>query len=253
MIEIRTITDPEAKGFLALLCDVFDLDLARASSVFFTEPFYDPANKWALFSNGVMASILSLTPLEFGWGNAMGISGVATQPEYRRRGHARKLLDEVHRAIDMPTMLFAHNTKLYESSGYTSTDRVVRGPIRECTNMTIGEAMSRRDIESAYSVWSSGNPARLRRNERRWRFWNWTLRSCEAMDDGYIGVESTIVREAVGIGKHDCWPVGPNIEWLGLESLTAAIGIPMTRREVTLQVMTRRFPVLPQMFMSDQF
>ncbi|MBV6456999.1 MAG: hypothetical protein HONBIEJF_00104 [Fimbriimonadaceae bacterium] len=253
MIEIRTIKDAEARGFLGLLCSVFDLDFARASSVFFTEPFYDPRNKWALFSNGVLASILSLTPLEFGWGRAMGISGVATEPGHRRRGLARKLLDEVHRSIEVPTMLFAQSTTLYEACGYVQVDAVVRGQIKECETMTIGEALSRKAIEAAYGTWAGQDPSRLRRDERRWRFWNWTLRSCEAMDNGYIGVESTVVREAVGVSKHTCWPVGPKVDWLGLESMTQDIGVPLKQQEITLKVMTRNFPQRPQMFMSDQF
>lgn len=119
--------------------------------------------------------------------------------------------------------------------------------------MEIGEALSRRDIEATYASWCKAEPSRLRRDDRRWRFWNWTLRSCESMDQGYIGVESTVVREAVGIARHECWPVGPNIEWLGLETITDAIGVPLVQEDVTLQVMTRKFPMPPQMFMSDQF
>jgi predicted N-acetyltransferase YhbS len=253
MTEIRPIDEAESSRFLEVLCTVFDLDPERASSVFFSEPFYDPSFKWALFQGGEMVSILSLTPLQFGWGTAMGISGVATLPEHRGRGLAGRLMESVLDRIAMPTMLFAHRPDLYIRSGYIQVDTVVRGTIVDCKGADLGTALPRATVEVLYSNWARTDPARLQRDDRRWKYWSWTLRSCEALDDGYLGIEASFVREAIGIGARSCWPVGSDIEWIGLRSITEQIKVPLMSQEETLIVMARNFPLPPQMFMSDQF
>ena len=95
MIEIRPIHRQEADTFLELLCKVFALDLARAKHVFFKEPMFDLERKWALFEDGKMLSILTTTPLQFGFGKAFGIAGVATEESARGRGLGGQILGRV--------------------------------------------------------------------------------------------------------------------------------------------------------------
>ncbi|MER3466893.1 MAG: hypothetical protein C4340_07395, partial [Armatimonadota bacterium] len=62
---VRTIREHETPAFLALLCDVFDLNPARAENVFRSEPFFDLDRKWALFEGERMVSCLTTVPLLF--------------------------------------------------------------------------------------------------------------------------------------------------------------------------------------------
>ena len=62
---------------------------------FFTEPLFDLSRKWALFDKGRMVSILTTSPLIFGWGRAFGVAGVATRLECRGEGYASRLLNSV--------------------------------------------------------------------------------------------------------------------------------------------------------------
>ena len=77
MTEIRPIRLDETDAFLRILCTVFELDFFRAQGLFREEPLFDIDRKWALFERGEMVSILTTTPLIFGWGKANGIAGVA--------------------------------------------------------------------------------------------------------------------------------------------------------------------------------
>ena len=95
MIEIRPIRKSEAESFLTLLCNVFDLDIVRARHVFFKEPMFDLERKWALFEDGELRTILTTAPLEFGFGRAFGVAGVATEPKHQGRGLAQRIIEHV--------------------------------------------------------------------------------------------------------------------------------------------------------------
>jgi len=53
------------------------------------------------------------------------------------------------------------------------------------------------------------------------------MRICEPAGDGYICQEPSLVREAVGLGRHPEWPVGPETDWLGLRSMAPVMGAPV--------------------------
>ena len=72
MTEIRPIRLDETDTFLQILCDVFGLDFFRAQGLFKEEPLFDLSRKWALFEGDEMVSILTTTPLIFGWGREIG-------------------------------------------------------------------------------------------------------------------------------------------------------------------------------------
>lgn len=93
---IRSITENETEGFLNILCLVFNLYKDSAKQIFYKDPFFDLSHKLACFENDTMVSCLTIIPsgLRIGSANVPigGIAGVATLPEYRRKGYAGNLL-----------------------------------------------------------------------------------------------------------------------------------------------------------------
>lgn len=266
MTELRPIRMDEAPAFLRLLCDVFELDYGRASSVFTTEPMFDLNRKWALFEDGCMASVLTTSPLIFGWGRAIGIAGVATVEDRRGRGLAARLLEHVlavaEREHEGPALLFAEDTRLYAELGFEVVDEVVRAAIRPSDWMlTEGDipegawpaTVPPRVVRKTYDRWAEGDPGRLRRDARRWNFWQWNLRSCDAIGAGYLCIEGAQVREAISPEPMDAWPVPPGTSWVGLRTLTEWLRPPVEEPEVGSLVMARGFPTAPAMFLTDQF
>jgi GNAT superfamily N-acetyltransferase len=257
MTEIRSIRLDETDKFLKILCDVFDLDFYRAQSLFREEPFFDINRKWALFEGGEMVSILTSTPLVFGWGRAVGIAGVATLPNRQREGHARKLLQRVlvesERAGEGPALLFAADTRMYEAVGFEGIDRVVRGPITSLPLEINLDPISLDDLRLKYETWSSHDNDRLRRDEQRWTYWKWQFRESFAYKDGYLCLENGQVREVLLSGTEKKLPVPIGTEWVGLSSMTDLLEIPLGAVSVPMYLMGYNFPGIPQLFMTDQF
>ena len=257
MIEIRPIREEEAEAFLRLLCAVFELDFERSNAVFFTEPFFDLRRKWALFESGEMRSILTTTPLAFGDGLAVGIAGVATREDSRGMGYAGALMETVlkesKRRDESRALLFAQDTRLYERHGFELIDEVIRGEIKSCERYEAQEPLPMSAVKHQYEKWSKQDRSRLLRDETRWHYWNWSLRSCEPFEDGYLCTESNVCREAILPSNPECWPVAYGTEWCGLKSMTSACEIPLKNTRAETQVMGRGFTTQPQMFLTDQF
>lgn len=253
----RPIVLRETEEFLRLLCEVFELDLVQARHVFYNEPLYNIKRKWALFVDGRMASILSTSPLEFGFGRAIGIAGVATRPEHRGKGLAEQLLTvalaQAERDGEGPAVLFAHQAGLYERVGFRHTDSVIRAQLRLEEMPRDHTSLSYAEIRSRYDAWSEESPLRLRRDEARWSVWEWTLKDPVPAPGGYIALEPMVIREAVFDPAMAAWPVPPDCPWYGLESMTARLGVPVLSSEPALMVMTRNMPEGMEMFMTDQF
>ncbi len=256
MIEIRPIVQEEAPEFLHLLCSAFDLDEARASTVFYREPYFDLDRKWALFLDGQIASILTTTPLLFGWGKAVGIAGVATKPKFRRNGYAEELISETLRhgllKQENAALLFATKKHLYERCGFKVIDEVVRGFLRESVPEQIPEPLSVPKVQAIYNAWASQDPHRLIRDDQRWTAWNWMHRVCEPFGDGYLCLEANLLREAI-VTENSPWPVNLGTEWIGLRNMTRDLRVPIgaTRQETWL--LGKGFDQPPQMFLTDQF
>lgn len=255
-VAIRPVREDEAARFLEVLCVVFGLDHERARSVFFSEPLYPSRGKWALFVDGDMRSILTTTPLEFGFGPAIGIAGVATLPGDRGRGYARRLMeaamDDAEGRGVPTTLLFAHDPRLYDDLDFRTVDTVVRGRLRVDFSEG-GDPVDSEEIRPIYDAWAAADPARLRRDDLRWIAWNWTLRCTERIGDGYIVQDSAQVREAIGLGVRDRWPAPPDTEWLGLATLTEALRVPLRSPRHEMLFMARHAPLDPVLFMTDQF
>ena len=242
---------------MRLLCEVFDLDYGRAQGIFFTEPMYDLNRKWALFDNGEMVSILTNVPLEFGWGRAIGIAGVATKESRRGQGLAGELLncvmDVSARNGETGALLFAKETVVYDRSGFKTLDMVVRGTVAAAYEEDRAPILGFVEARQLYDAWSCANPNRLRRDEKRWNYWKWNLRVCTAHEGGYLCVEGSILREAVLPRATADWPVGGLTEWFGLKSMATQLGLTLEAPREELYLMGRNIPAIPQMFMTDQF
>jgi len=257
MIVIRPIVRSEAPAFLALLCKVFELDYSRAESIFFGEPFFDLDRKWALFDGDQIVSILTTVPLNFGLGRAFGIAGVATDPIRRGEGLGKRLLNAVLRHGEEHgeprALLFAHQVGLYERCGFKVLDHAIRAPIQPRSVDDEAPIMAFDDVVASYTRWSQAAPHRLLRDERRWNFWKWNLRICSEVPGGYVCQEGDTVRECLFDIPLEAWPVYPNAEWFGLESLADELQIPLGPRKRELIYMGIGFVEPPKMFMTDQF
>ncbi|MFM9872252.1 MAG: GNAT family N-acetyltransferase [Fimbriimonadaceae bacterium] len=257
MIEVRQIQEDEVAGFLELLCEVFGLDHGRASTVFYSEPFYDLRRKWALFADGQMASILTTTPLDYGFGKAIGIAGVGTLEIHRNKGYGEKLLqivlDDATANGEPHAILFAHQEVLYKRCGFETVDHVIRASINQTCQLPYTGMIPEAQVEQMYAEWAKQNPLRLNRDERRWRYWRYVFRETYPAPGGYVASETNLCREAIFNEPIDVWPLLPSAEWYGLRSMTKLLGVPTKDEREELLLMTRNFPDIPQMFMSDQF
>lgn len=257
MTEIRPIKESEAEPFLELLCRVFDLDYGRAHSIFFTEPLYDLDRKWALLENGKPVSILTTVPLEFGWGRAIGIAGVATDQRRQGQGLAGRLLEHVMSASSSAgeggVLLFAKDTRLYERLGFRVVDRVIRGDIAANPETEVPFGLEFDRIRQMYDEWADADINRLRRDDLRWKYWKWNLRVCTPFGDGYLCFEAGVVREVVIRDPSVDWILPIDSEWLGLESMARRINVELKSMTSDLSLMAHNVPGVPEFFMTDQF
>lgn len=253
--EVRTIREHETLEFLSLLCDVFNLDLARAENVFRNEPFFDLDRKWALFDGGRMVSCLTTVPLEFAEVRAIGIAGVATRESERGKGLATTLLREVLAQSDVrgegAALLFAREEGLYRRAGFETLDSVVSVTLHADEEHREWRVLPLEETQSRYSEWASENTRRLLRDEQRWRFWTWAMKTPMTAGAGYVVCEPQRVRELLPV--LDGLPPSQSREWLGLLTMTERLGISTAGAKQEMLLMGRAFPFVPQMFMTDQF
>lgn len=254
--EIRPIRAYEAEAFWAVLVECFHLDPGR-QWIFQNEPYFDLNRKWGAWKDGRLVTILTTVPLTFGWGRAIGIAGVATLPEFRGQGLAEAMLRTVLAQAETdgegPALLFAHETTVYRRVGFELMDTVVRGTLIG-SDLAPAQPFSGQQVREMYAAWSAQDPDRLVRDARRWQYWEWFTRTCEAVGPGYLCLEPPLVREALGIPTGlSAWPVPAGTDWLGLKSMTDQLGVPLLHQKQELMLMARGFSRPPQMFMTDQF
>ncbi len=256
MIEIRPIREAEAEAFLRTLCEAFELDFDRASTLFFREPFFDLSRKWALFDSGRIVTLLTTTPLIFGWGRAIGIAGVATIASRQREGLAGQLIErvcrEAERAGEGAVLLFAADTRLYQAQGFEALDRVIRADIARHKGVESRE-LTKVEVRSVYDGWSEQHPDRLRRDAQRWEYWGWQYRLAHSYQDGYLCFETDVLREAVFSTPRTTLPLPDLTQWYGTSLVTDVLDLPVDNIKVEMYLMGRNVPGVPQMFMTDQF
>ncbi len=257
MIEIRPVANQESDIFLKLLCESFSLDIERAKSIFYSEPYFDLKRKWALFESGQMISILTTVPLEFGFGNAFGIAGVATAEKSRNLGYAQKLIQAViedgHRRGEPTAYLFASNLQVYSKLGFEVLDSVIQAPIETEIATFPGTILSFDEVRQNYESWMIQAPNRLRRDDRRWRYWQWNLRICTQSGSGYICREGPSIREVIEPEKRAKWISHEPSIWTGLESVAKTLEVPIGPGEIQTHLMGHKSPAVPFLFLTDQF
>jgi len=257
MTDIRPIHVSEADSFLQVLCDVYQLDFNRAYDLFFEEPLFDITRKWALFEGREMVSVLTTTPLEFGWGKAFGIAGVATHKDRRNEGHAGRLIQKVMtestKRGEGSALLFAVETALYERLGFEPLDQVVRGEIKTTDVARVYEPYDRGQVRKMYTEWSAQHPDRMRRDERRWKYWGWNLKTANPFQSGYLCLDNDVLREAIFDKPVPELPVEAGTTWFGLTYMTDQLEIPLLNISPEMTLMGRQVPGQPQLFMTDQF
>lgn len=257
MTEIRTIRREETEPFLGLLCGVFDLDVARARNIFYNEPLFDLQRKWAVFKNDEPISILTTVLLQFGWGKALGIAGVATRSDHRGEGLASELIEcvlkEAAKEDVTAAYLFARDKRVYEKVGFQQIDEAVYAPLQGQPEYVLPRTLSFDEAKQVYDKWSGSHPDRLRRDEKRWNYWKWNLRVCTAHTSGYLCLEGSLVREVVPGGGSGPWTLPANAEWFGLRSMAKNVAAPIRDPRPELMLLGWHSPSIPQFFMTDQF
>lgn len=257
MIEIRTIREDEIPVYLNLLCKVFNLEYERAHTILVGEPLFDLNRKWALFDSGVLVSTLTTTHLEFGYTDVVGIAGVATEPDRQGQGLAGSLLEHVlevsRRRGEVGALLFASDHRLYANHGFELLDTVVRGPVLSSPLELEADPVEFLFLRGLYRDWAEDSPARLRRDQARWKYWNWFERSSFEVDEGYFCVENGMVREAIWSRNPVKMPVVRGTEWVGLSKVTESLQVPVGGLSSNMVLMGRGVDFVPEFFMTDQF
>lgn len=256
--EVRRVAPHESDTFLRLLCEIFSIDFNRAQAYFNQSSFTDLQRKWALFEGERMVSILTTVPLQFGWGQGIGIAGVATVEDARGQGHAATLLNEVMAQAGQSgysgAYLFATKLELYGRLGFEVIDTVIRAEIDAADSTSQPRGLAEAEVQEIYEKWSLADPNRLRRDARRWRYWKLTNRVCTPFSGGYYSLESGTLREFVGNKHPERWPLPRGTHWVGLSTMRDQLGIPTIGPEtVELFLMARGGQGIPGMFMTDQF
>lgn len=218
---------------------------------------FDLNRKWGLFEGPDLVSILTTTPLIFGWGRAIGIAGVATRTDRRQEGHAarliQKVLREAERAGEGSALLFAVDDRLYETLGFEKLDRAIRARVSVDPIAPRGRNLNHDEVRAVYDSWASRHPDRLRRDDQRWRYWEYHLRLSEAIGGGYLCTENQLLREAIYPSPIAELPLDEGTEWYGTTFMTDQLGIEITDIRVETYLMGYKVPGVPQLFMTDQF
>lgn len=216
--ETRRVRLDESEAFLQTLCAGFNLDVRTARRFFYDDPYFEVNQRWGLWlrqwSEWKLVSILTAVPLTIRIGAravpCYGIAGVATLPEYRRRGLAsallRAVIDALH-AEDAPlTILQAFDHAFYrkhgwETVGYLPQVRLAptqlpryNAPLPRRAYPTDYEAVMRL-YEACGTRWTGS----LVRDERRWEYLFWNLPNLWVVD-GDDGLEGYLFYDFIDTG-----------------------------------------------------
>ncbi len=216
-MKVRAATPPDAEPLLRVLCAAFGLDREAARPLFYQDPYYDLARKWALETpqDGIVACLTIIpatlvvrgVPLQTG-----GIAGVATLPAYQGRGYASHLLAQTVRALADERVfpisaLFPYSEAFYRRLGWETAARARRwagtllpssqdalgGPVRAASLQDPHDRELLRGLRAALPTEQTGL---CRRDAKRWRVlemtthaWEWRLAETHGLCEGYVALE----------------------------------------------------------------
>ncbi|MCS7190045.1 MAG: GNAT family N-acetyltransferase [Fimbriimonadales bacterium] len=202
-VEIRPTTPDESEWFLRVLCAGFNLDLSTARRFFYDDPYYEVNQRWGLWieerGGRTLVSVLTAIPLQIRVGAraipCYGIAGVATLPEYRRRGYASELLRVVVQALyaeEVPlAILQAFNHEFYRKLGWETVSVIAHArlepkqlPRYDSTTVRRATPADAPAVQALYAQTVVPRTGSLVRDERRWRYLLWNLPNLWVCDYG---------------------------------------------------------------------
>ncbi|MCS7209877.1 MAG: GNAT family N-acetyltransferase [Fimbriimonadales bacterium] len=208
--EARQVTPDESEWFLRVLCVGFGLELGSARRFFYDDPYFEVNQRWGLWlherEGAKLVSILTAIPLSMWVGtrsvNCYGIAGVATLPDYRRRGFAAELLKRALRRLYAEgaplAVLQAFNHEFYRKLGWETVGMIAHArlapkqlPRYEPTHLRRATPGDRNAVMQLYADYGKRRTGSLERDARRWDYLFWNLPNlwvCEAQGriEGYL-------------------------------------------------------------------
>ncbi len=199
-VQVGLVSPEEEEAFLRLLCTGFGFDLPTARPYFYEDPYYPHNQRWGLWvgegRSRTLVSILTAIPLQMWVGEQlipfMGIAGVTTHPQHRRRGYARQLLTTVLNALHAQGVpgaaLQAFDFGFYRPLGWEVVGTLMRVRLTPMQLPPFPHAGVRRAVEADYPAMQqlyeqharlahqTSSTGRLLRDELRWRYLLWNFR-----------------------------------------------------------------------------
>jgi predicted acetyltransferase len=196
-VQVGLVPPDEEEAFLRLLCAGFGFDLPTARPYFYDDPYYPHNQRWGLWvgegRSRMLVSVLTAIPLQMWVGErllpCMGIAGVTTHPQHRRRGYARQLLTAVLNALHaqgiLGAALQAFDFGFYRPLGWEVVGTLMRVRLTPMQLPPFPYAGVRRAVEADYPAIrqlyeqharSAHVTGRLLRDELRWNYLLWNFR-----------------------------------------------------------------------------
>jgi predicted acetyltransferase len=206
-VQVGLVPADEEEAFLRLLCTGFGFDLSTARPYFYDDPYYPHNQRWGLWvgegRSRTLVSILTAIPLKMWVGEllipCMGIAGVTTHPQHRRRGYARQLLTAVLSALHAQGVpgaaLQAFDYGFYRPLGWEAVGMLMRMRLTPTQLPPFPSEGVRRAVEADYPVirqlyeqharaHQTSSAGRLLRDELRWSYLLWNFRHKLVYADG---------------------------------------------------------------------
>jgi predicted acetyltransferase len=196
-VQVALVPHEEEEAFLRLLCMGFGFDLSTARPYFYEDPYYPHNQRWGLWvgegRSRMLVSVLTAIPLQMWVGErllpCMGIAGVTTHPQHRRRGYARQLLTAVLNALHAQGIpgaaLQAFDFGFYRPLGWEVVGTLLRVRLTPMQLPPFPPVGVRRAVEADYPAIrqlyeqharSAHVTGRLLRDELRWNYLLWNFR-----------------------------------------------------------------------------
>ncbi|GIV11222.1 MAG: acetyltransferase [Fimbriimonadales bacterium] len=192
--EARRITPDESEWFLRVLCSGFGLEMSSARRFFYDDPYFEVNQRWGLWlhedDHPKLVSVLTAIPLKMRIGvryaDCFGIAGVATLPDYRRRGFAAELLKRALRRLyaeQAPlTILQAFNYEFYRKLGWETVGAAAQArfspkqlPRYPAHPLRRASPKDHDAVIRFYTDFGVQRTGSLLRDARRWDYLFWNL------------------------------------------------------------------------------